>query len=151
MRQLSYPSCAFLIAALLGGCSLFVPKLAAPTLSIVNVELLKSDLWEQHLKVRMRVQNPNDRALPVKGISYTIEVAGQEFASGVSGASFVVPANGEAEFDMSVTANMAGALFKMLGRGSADGIDYRIAGKVSLSEGLLRTVPFEQHGRFKLQ
>lgn len=149
MRQLSY-SCAFLIAALLGGCSLFVPKISAPTLSIVNVELLKSDLWEQHLKVRMRVQNPNDRTLPVKGISYTIDVSGQPFASGVSGASFVVPANGEAEFDMNVTANMAGALLKMLGHG-ADGIDYRIAGKVSLSEGLLRTVPFEQHGTFKLQ
>jgi LEA14-like dessication related protein len=150
MRQLSYP-CAFLVTALLGGCSLLVPKISAPTLSIVNVELLKSDLWEQRLKVRMRVQNPNDRALPVKGISYTIDVSGQEFASGVSGASFVVPANGEAEFDMNVTANMAGALLRMLGHGGSDGIAYRIAGKVSLSEGLLRTVPFEQHGTFKLQ
>lgn len=150
MRPLRYAT-AFLLAALLAGCSLFVPKLSAPTLSIVSVELLKSDLWEQHLKVRVRVQNPNDRTLPVKGISYTIDVAGQPFATGESGASFVVPANGEAEFDMSVTANMAGALFKMLSRGASEGIDYRIAGKVSLSEGLLRTVPFEQHGTFKLQ
>jgi LEA14-like dessication related protein len=150
MRQLRYVA-PFLAAALLGGCSLFVPKIAAPTLSIVNVELLKSGLWEQHLKVRMRVQNPNDRSLPVKGISYTIDVAGQPFATGASEASFVVPANGEAEFDMSITANMAGALFKMLGRGTSEGIDYRIAGKVSLSEGWLRTVPFEQRGTFKLQ
>jgi len=150
MRQLSY--LVFLAAGLLGGCSLFVPKLEAPSLSIVNVELLKSGLWEQHLKVRMRVQNPNDRTLPVKGISYTIDLSGQPFASGESGASFVIPAKGEAEFDMSVTANMAGALFKLLSRGdSSAGIDYRIAGKVSLSEGLLRTVPFDQHGTFKLQ
>lgn len=150
MRQLSYTT-ALLIAALLAGCSLFVPRISAPTLSIVKVDLLKSDLWEQHLKVRMRVQNPNDRTLPVKGLSYTIDVSGEQFASGVSGASFVVPANGEAEFDMNVTANMAGALLKMLGHGGSEGIDYRIAGKVSLSEGLLRTVPFEQHGTFKLQ
>ena len=152
----------FLAAALLAGpafgplagCSLFVPKLEAPQLSIVSVNLLKSDLWEQRLKVRMRVQNPNNRALPVKGISYTMDLAGQEFASGVSGASFVVPADGEAEFDMSVTANMAGALFKLFGRSGdtqTDPIEYRIRGKVSLSEGLLRTVPFEQHGTFKLQ
>ena len=151
MRQLSYMP-AYLVAALLGGCALFVPKLTPPTLAIVNVQLLKSDLWEQHLKVRVRVDNPNDRTLPVKGLSYTIDVSGQEFASGVSGASFVVPANGEAEFDMNVTANMAGALFKLLGRaGGSDAIQYRIAGKVSLSEGLLRTVPFEQRGTFKLQ
>jgi LEA14-like dessication related protein len=151
MRQLGYVP-AFLMAALLGGCALFVPKLSAPTLSIVNVELLKSDLWEQRLKVRMRVQNPNSRSLPIKGLSYTIDLSGQAFASGVSGASFVVPANGEAEFDMNVTANMAGAIFKLLGRrAAADGIDYRIVGKLSLSEGLLRTVPFEQRGTFKLQ
>jgi LEA14-like dessication related protein len=142
------------MAAWLCGCSLFVPKLESPRLSIVSVDLLKSDLWEQRLKVRMRVQNPNNRTLPVKGLSYTIELAGQEFASGVSGASFIVPANGEAEFDMNVTANMAGALFKLFGRGSdaqTDQIEYRIHGKVSLSEGLLRTVPFEQRGTFKLQ
>lgn len=151
MRQLSYLT-AFLSAALLGGCALLVPKLSPPTLAIVNVQLLKSDLWEQHLKVRVRVDNPNNRTLPIKGLSYTIEVSGQEFASGVSGASFVVPANGEAEFDMNVTANMAGALFKLLGRGGgSEAIEYRITGKVSLSEGLLRTVPFEQRGTFKLQ
>ena len=69
----------------------------------------------------MRVQNPNDRALPVKGIYYTLDVAGQEFAHGVSGASFVVPALGEAEFDMNVTANMAGALIKLLGTASGSG------------------------------
>jgi len=62
-----------------------------------------------------------------------------------------VPARGEAEFNMNVTANMAGTVFKLLSRGDASQIDYRISGKVSLSEGLLRTVPFEQRGRFKLQ
>lgn len=142
---------AAITAAALSGCALLVPKLQAPSLSILSVELLKSDLWEQHLRVRMRVQNPNERALPVKGLSYTIESAGQPFASGVSGASFIVPARGEAEFDMNVTANIAGALFRILGRGSAGSIDYRITGKVSLSEGLLRTVPFEQRGTFRLQ
>src|SRR5262249_23764478 len=114
MRKLGFSLSCLLAAALLGGCALFAPKLQAPSLAIVNVELLKSDLWEQRLKVRMRVQNPNDRALPVRGLSYTIDVSGQEFASGVSGESFTVPARGEAEFNMNVTANMAGTLFKLL-------------------------------------
>jgi len=137
----------------LSGCSLFVPKLEAPTLSVVGVDVLKSDLWEQHLRVRMHVQNPNDRTLPVKGLSYTMDVSGEQFASGESGASFVVPARGEADFDMNVTANMAGALFKILSRGNDAGgqIDYRIRGKVSLSEGLLRSIPFDQHGTFKVR
>ena len=143
-----------LVAALaLSACSIFFPKLETPHLSVVGVELQKSDLWQQRLKVRMRVQNPNDRALPIKGLTYQLDVAGQEFARGVSGASFVVPALGEAEFDMNVTANMATALFKLLGRGEriGDSVDYRIRGKVSLSEGFLRSIPFEQSGSFKLQ
>lgn len=137
-------------ALMLSGCSLFVPKLEKPTLSVVSVQLLKSDLWHQELKVRMRVQNPNDRALPVKGLAYQLEVEGQEFAHGMSGDSFVVPALGEAEFDMSVSANMASMLIKVLGQGG-NSVDYRISGKISLSSGLLRSIPFNERGTFKWQ
>ncbi|MDB6090821.1 MAG: hypothetical protein JWN85_3605 [Gammaproteobacteria bacterium] len=138
----------------LSGCSLFVPKLETPKLSVVNVRIMKSTLWEQQLKVRMHVQNPNDRALPIKGLTYVLEVNGQEFANGASAASFVVPALGEAEFDMNVTANMAGTLIALLGHGSdalGQSVVYHLSGKVSLSEGFLRSIPFDEHGTFKLQ
>jgi LEA14-like dessication related protein len=138
---------------MLGGCSLFVPRLETPRLSVVNVELQKADLWEQRMKVRMRVVNPNDRPIPVKGLTCALEVAGQELAHGVSGASFNVPALGEAEFDMNMTANMASAIIKLLGRGNdvGDEVDYRVTGKISLSEGLLRSIPFEDRGTFRLR
>jgi LEA14-like dessication related protein len=140
-------------SAMLGGCSLLVPKLETPKLSIVNVELQKSDLWEQRMKVRMRVVNPNDRPIPVKGLSCALEIGGEELAHGVSGASFNVPALGEAEFDMNMTANMAGAIIKLLGKGDSLGneVDYRVRGKISLAEGLLRSIPFEDRGKFKLR
>jgi LEA14-like dessication related protein len=141
------------LALLVSGCSLFLPKLDTPKLSVVSVELQKSDLWEQRMKVRMRVENPNDRPIPVKGLKVALEVQGQELAHGVSGASFNVPALGEAEFDMNMTANMAGALLKLLGSGKqlGDSVDYRVTGKLSLSHGLMRSIPFEDRGSFKLQ
>ena len=143
---------AALVAALLASCTL-VPKLEAPQLSIADVQVLSGDLWEQHLLVRMHVQNPNDRALPIKALEYTVEVEGQQFASGSSAASFVVPPLGETEFDMNVTTNLAGTFIKLLGRGSGTArneVGYRLVGKVSLSEGFLRSVPFDQTGTFKL-
>jgi LEA14-like dessication related protein len=135
----------------LAGCSLFVPRLQTPHLSVVGVELQKGALWEQKLKVRMHVDNPNDRELPIKGITYTLDVNGQEFAHGESGAAFVVPALGQAEFDMSMTANMAGAILSLLSHGTDAPVEYHLAGRISLSHGLLRSVPFDQHGTFKLQ
>ncbi len=138
--------------AMLTACSLFMPKLVPPQLSIVSVELGHSDLFAQHLRVRMRVQNPNDVALPVEGLEYTLDVAGAEAAQGVSSASFTVPALGEADFDMDVTANLAGTLLRLLSHGSSsDQIGYHIIGKVRLSHGLLRSVPFDKSGTFALR
>jgi LEA14-like dessication related protein len=137
--------CVALLA--LAGCSALVPKLQAPRLTIVNVEILKSDLLQQQLRVRMRVQNPNDRALPIRSITYSIEVAGEEFAHGDSDRNFIVPALGETEFDVNVTANAMSLLLRMAGGGARSReLDYRLVGKVSLSSGLLRTIPFEQKG-----
>jgi LEA14-like dessication related protein len=141
----------FLAVLGLCGCSLFVPKLEPPRLSVIDIEFQKGALWQQKLRIRMHVDNPNDRALPIRGITYVLDVNGQEFAHGESAASFVVPALGEAEFDMNMTANMAGTILSLLSHGSDPSVDYRITGRISLSEGLLRSIPFDQHGTFKLR
>ena len=140
---------AFLLAA----CAL-TSNFTPPRLSVVDVQIQSSDLWEQRLKVRMRVQNPNDRRLPVKGLEYTLEVEGQQFASGASAASFVVPPMGEAEFDMNVTTHLAGTLLRLLGRGSdapGQSVAYRLTGRIALSQGLMRSIPFEERGSFSLR
>ena len=140
-----------LVAVALSGCALFVPKLQTPNLSIVDVEIRKANLLEQQLRVRVRVENPNDRSLPVKGLSYTVYLGSQEFATGMSDASFVVPALGTAEFNMDVTANAAGALFAILNQPRGQGIDYRMKGRVELTNGWLRSIPFEQSRTFTLR
>jgi LEA14-like dessication related protein len=136
------------LAVALSSCALFVPKLQTPRLAIVDVEVIKANFLEQRLRVRMRVDNPNDRSLAVQGLSYTVYLGGQEFATGVSDASFVVPALGTAEFNMDVNANAAGAIFAILSKPHGQGIDYRMKGRVELTHGWLRSVPFEQSGSF---
>jgi LEA14-like dessication related protein len=130
------------------GCA--YTHLEQPTLSVVNVELLKGDLFQQQLRVRMHVVNPNDRDLPVRSISYEVELAGTAFAHGESVTDFVVPAKGETEFDVNVTANAAGALLRLVGGGKGDP-EYRIFGKVRLSSGLVRGIPFDHKGVLKLR
>lgn len=139
-----------LVAAALSGCALLMPRFQTPRLSIVDVEVRKADFWQQQLSVRMHVENPNDRALPVRGLSYTIFIDGERLATGVSDASFRVPARGSAEFNMNVTANVAGPLLTVLARGRGV-VQYRLTGKVQLSYGWLRAIPFEERGSFSLR
>jgi LEA14-like dessication related protein len=145
-------ACAALVIATLfaTGCA-SVANLEAPKLSVVSMKVQSADLFSQRMLVRMRVVNPNDRELPIKGISYRIEVNDAEFAQGESNTAFIVPALGEAEFDVQVTANLASALTKFLSRKREDTLEYRLVGSVSLSSGFLRRIPFDERGSVKLK
>ena len=143
-----------LAAVLIAACA-SQTKLEAPNLNVINIEMLESTLFNQRMKVHVRVQNPNDRELPIKGVSATLELQGEKIATGVSAAPFTVPAFGESEFDLMVDASVAGALIRMLGKGKADqamqSLDYRLSGKVSLASGFVRSIPFDEKGSLKLQ
>jgi len=129
------------LAALLAACAT-APKLEPPKVSITDLKVVSAEVWAQHLKVRLQLHNPNDRELPVKALEYTIEVAGQNVGNGSYAESFVVPAHGDAEFDTSVTTNLAGAVLKLVTHVPRTLIPYRLAGKITLGEGLGR-IEFE--------
>jgi LEA14-like dessication related protein len=133
-------------AALLCGCAT-EPKLEPPRVSVAGVQFVSGELWLQHLKVRLHLHNPNDRDLPVKGLEYTIEIAGQEVAAGSSAQTFLLPLHGDAELDTHVTANLAGSVLKLLTHIPGTLAAYRLSGKVSLGDGLGR-IPFEEHASF---
>ena len=138
-----------LFALPLGGCEV-LPKLEAPKLSVISMRMQSADLFSQRMHLRMRVLNPNARELPIKGISYRIEVNDTELGQGLTNTPFVVPALGEAEFDVQLTTNLAGALGKLWGRRSQDSLQYRLVGEVALSSGFLRRIPFDERGSVKL-
>jgi LEA14-like dessication related protein len=124
------------------------PRLEPPKVSIVGLQVVSAEVWVQHLKVRLHVHNPNDRELPVKGLEYSVEIAGQNVASGSYAENFVVPAHGDAEFDTSVTANLAGALLRLLTHVPSTLVPYRLTGNITLGEGLGR-IAFEEYASFK--
>ncbi len=137
--------------SLLSACTGITPSMKAPDLQVIGVELQRGDLFSQQLKIRLRATNPNDRAIPVRGVNYQLEVAGEPFAQGESMKGFEIPAMGSSEFDISMTANAAAAVMKVLAGGKrTDAIDYRLVGRVSLAAGLLRSIPFDKKGVFNL-
>jgi LEA14-like dessication related protein len=136
-------------AVVLASCSSLGSKLEAPRLQVVGIQMLSTDMFAQRFKVRVLVENPNDLALPVRGLEYTILMMGDSFAEGESAESFVLPALGEAEFDMLVTTNFVSSFGRLLSRvsgGKLENIDYEITGKVYVDKGVLRKIPFNHRG-----
>jgi LEA14-like dessication related protein len=136
-------------AAALVACSTMPSKLEAPKLELVSVQMMSTDMFAQRFKVRVKVSNPNEVELPVRGLEYTILMMGDTFAEGESAEAFVMPAHGEAEFDMLVTTNFVssfGRLLSRVGGGKLENVDYEIAGKVMLDKGMMRKIPFNHRG-----
>ncbi len=131
----------------LTGCVGIPRDLETPEVAFVGLRAIEASVFEQKLEVRMKVRNPNSIELPVNGLDVEIELADEPFAHGVSARQFVVPARGEAEFDMIVTANAATAILKIAGSDrKAEEIGYKLKGKLSTKIGMLRTIPFAEAG-----
>lgn len=143
----------FLIVALLiaAGCSALRPDLETPRLTIVHVAMTSADIFNQQFLVRLHVQNPNDRELPVRGIDYQLFLEGDSFAEGVSNAPFMIPALGETEFDLTVRTNFVSGIGRLLSRlNGRDQVQYVLEGKVLTDIGMLKKIPFRESGTVSL-
>ena len=140
------PACLLLLAA---GCAGIGGELLTPRVKVLEVRPLTADMFAQRFTVRVQVQNPNDLELPVRGIDYQLMLMGDSFAEGVSNEAFLLPALGEAEFDMTVTTNFMSALGRLVSRaggGKLDKIEYEFTGKILVDKGVIRKIPFSQQG-----
>jgi LEA14-like dessication related protein len=139
-----------LLLALLLCVAACAPKFERPNITVVSIEMQHGNLLQQDFQVRFHIQNPNDRALPVTGLHADLRIGGDRIASGVSNRAFVVPPQGDTEFDMTITANMAMALLKLTNQ-HTDSIDYEVTGAASLDLAFLNNLPFHQNGSFSLK
>ena len=141
------------LAVLLAACSLVTPKFTRPNVSVTSVEYSGGNFLQQNFAVKLNIQNPNARALPVSGLNVELSVSGEEVASGVSDHAVVVPAFGESEFDMTIRANLAAGLLKLAAKMDqrSDSVDYELRGVARIDLPFLRDLPFHQAGSFSLR
>jgi len=137
----------------LAACSLVAPKFEKPTLSVISIEMVNGNLLQQNFRVKFNIQNPNAQALPVNGLHASLSVGGEHIADGRNDHAFVVPAKGDSDFDMMITANMALALLKLANSREqhADSIAYEVSGEASLGLAFMRDLPFRQTGALSLK
>lgn len=133
----------------LQGCAYigFGKSYTKPDVSLANVEMLKANLWEQSFRLRLRVDNPNSRNLPIRGMHYEIFLNDARLATGVSDSYFNVPAYGSEYFELNVRSNLwrhIRDLVKMVE--NQQPIDYRIEGHIRTGTFLSPSLKLRESG-----
>lgn len=137
---------------LTSGCSGLYPKIEKPKLNIIDLQVIDATLFEQRYALRLRIRNPNEVALPVSGIHYTLHIEGKEFADGMSSEPFTVPAYGEEEFTVRMSTSLFSTVRQVVGMLEEQDafLDYRITGKIRVDLPLVKVLTFEEEGKIRL-
>jgi LEA14-like dessication related protein len=139
------------LAVGVNGCAALRPDLKAPRLALIAVAMTSGDVFNQQFLIRMNVENPNDRELPIKGLDYKLFLEGDGFAEGKLNKPFVVPANGETDFDMTVKTNFVSGVGRLLSRlNGRTQVNYSIEGDLLTDIRFLKKIPFSENGSVNL-
>lgn len=142
-----------LIALMLAGCAALQPELEDPEFRLSKVEPVSLGLVEQRFRLTISVTNPNSVALPVRQIRYDVQVAGMDFATGLSGERFTIPARDTGEFTVEATTNLMESLPRLISlvRGGERRLAYELSGEVEYGRFFRGKQPFSRKGMVQLE
>ena len=142
----------FVLILGLSSCSSLISKPESPRLTLVGLQLISVELLEQRYQVSVRVKNPNDFELPIRGIDFRLDINDQAFADGVSKQSVTVPPYGEVVLELEVTSNLLRVFrqFQSLQEDRGSAFNYRINGRLATGGIYSRKLPFDYSGELQL-
>jgi LEA14-like dessication related protein len=135
----------------LSSCSAMLPKLEAPKVELVGVAIVGGNFKAERLEFTLEVTNPNNRTLAVESIDYVLTLSGVDFGTGTNAEPFTLPALGQSEVHLQVTADLAKAVQAVLSHLNDPSLDYQVAGHVKLAHSVIPTFPFTAHGHVAIK
>jgi LEA14-like dessication related protein len=140
--------------AMLAGCAGLGGRLEPPrvTLSDVRVEAVR--LFETVFLLELRILNPNDSPLDIKGVSCHFDLNNKTFASGVSDVQTQIPAYGAGTIPVTVYSSVLGMIRGIQGLQGTEFIRYQLSGHLHLAgdaTGTSARVPFKSEGDLSLE
>ncbi len=135
---------AFLLFALLAtGCASLLFNAEPPEVLVTNITPLEATLFEQKLKVDIRVRNPNHFELNVTGLDFTLNLNGKRLARGLANQAVTIPRLGDAILSVNTTTSTLEVMRQLLSLHKQQGMRYQITGVLHLDGTRL---PFDTEG-----
>jgi LEA14-like dessication related protein len=139
-----------LCLVLLAGCASAFGDVEPPEVTLADLAFDQPGLFEQRLRLDVRLRNPNDFQLDVERLLFDLEVNDRELGRGWTTAGFDVPAFGEAVVPVTIVVPMSDLIQGIIELGASQCLDYRLSGEAKLRDRAFGIVPFEQAGNFAL-
>jgi len=132
------------------GCSGLFRTMEPPRINIVNVTPKEIKLFEQVFDLELRVQNPNEAALPIHGLAFELEINDRRFATGVSNENVTVDAFSSLVVHVEAVTSSWVILQQIaqLQRTGTPLVNYRIRGAIYSGSPSVK-LPFDNMGEFK--
>jgi LEA14-like dessication related protein len=144
----SLPALSF--SLLLAACAGLTSEVEPPEVSLAGLAMSRPGLFEQELRLDLRVRNPNDFELGVDRVRFALEVNDRAFAHGRTDPGFDLPALGEAIVPVTVNVPTNDLIDRLMEVGSERRVQYRLSGEAELDGLLFGHVPFERDGQLTL-
>lgn len=157
MRSASNAACGavvFLLATtvVLTGCATLGTRYETPKVSVAAIEILEATLFETVFKTELRIINPNDIALPIRGADCRLVLNGSDLLQGVSDVDVVVPAYGTAKVPVTLYSSVVDVVRGILGLKGKQTLAYELSGKFRIrAAGMPVTLPFSSEGELSLK
>ena len=135
-------------ALLMADCSA-APRLAAPTIRVVGLSLLKASAGSQRFRVGLLIDNQNTDPLPIKQLEFTLRLAnGEGLLDGTLPAPIVVPALDRQTMRIEVTTQLVSSSSRLLSfvQGPANALPYEIYGTLTVDRRFAKPMSFAARG-----
>ena len=135
---------------LLTGCAHLFGKAEAPRVNIANITPKDVKLFEQVFAMDLRVMNPTDKEIAIRGVVFDQEVNGQPFARGVSNQAITVGPFASQVLQVEAVTTLASLLRQIVQAQKEEltGFTYRLSGFFQTDSSAFR-IPFDETGEFK--
>jgi LEA14-like dessication related protein len=142
---------ACLLVLLLSACAgQLRPRVEPPEVRLAGLGFGQPGLFEQELRLDLRVTNPNDFAVGVNGMIFDLEVNDIRFAHGRASQAFELPARGDAVVPVMLFVPTMDLLERMVQLGVEQRLDYRLSGETDMDSLFVGKAPFEYQGKLAL-
>jgi LEA14-like dessication related protein len=144
---------AALFTGAMGGCAGIGKPLEKPRISLTHIQVQESSGLETVFLIQLRVLNPNDVDLNIKGVDCDLEVNGRPFAYGISNTAVTVPAFGSGTVPVTVYSSVIDIFKGLFGLQQREDLSYQLKGKVRLDAvGLMpSSLPFDSNGTLSIK